>query len=74
MNPRDDRVDDRTKEEIPGMIPVPPTTLAQEAAAGGWQAATLPSGAPARPMAVAGTRGAVDQVADGMVHQGRKGV
>jgi hypothetical protein len=55
---RPDQVDARGNAEVPGVTPKPPDTLGSEAAAQGWQAATEPSGAPARPMVVAGTRGA----------------
>ncbi len=58
MNPRDDRVDDRGKGDVMGTPPKGPTTLGEEAELHGWQAADEPSGATARPMTVAGTRGA----------------
>lgn len=58
MNPRDDQVDARHMGDVKGYQFPGPSTLGDEAAAKGWQAADEPSGAPARPMVVAGTRGA----------------
>lgn len=64
---RTDQVDDRGKGEVPGVTPVAPSTLGEEKLLAGWQAATEPSGAPSRPLVTAGTRGAVDEVADHLV-------
>jgi hypothetical protein len=66
-NGRPDQVDARGNAEVPGVTPVGPSTLAEEKLLAGWQAATEPSGAPSRPMVTAGTRGAVDAVADHII-------
>lgn len=64
---RPDQVDDRHLSAVPGACPIGPSTLSEEKLLAGWQAATEPVGAPSRPMVTAGTRGAVDEVADHLV-------